>query len=216
MITPTEQADGTYLDPKKSTPVDPKATDNVVKNAQTAIADREKSERIVLGCFMATGGKRHREAVLKHRRSDPVYGLYVKICNNHPQRDASQSHEAWLQFFGIRRSASEPYMSLYHRVEAAYDKIERITPANQSPNDRASELQLFGILNSLSHNGPLRMSLTAQGNLSLTDAAAAMLRVDTGKKLAKSELEQTHAVQGGSCWTCGERDHFSHNAPLAQ
>ena len=73
---------------------------------------------------MATAGKLHREAVLKHRRSDdPEYGLYVKIYNHHQYRGASQRHESWLQLFGIRRSASEPYMSLYRRVEAACDRI---------------------------------------------------------------------------------------------
>jgi hypothetical protein len=100
-------------------------------------------------------------------------------------------------------------MSYFRRVVAAYDKIDCITPADQPPEDRAQELKLFAILNGLPQDDPLRVSLIAQGALTLNGISAAMLRIDTGKKLAEAGTEQAHAAQGGSCWTCGEKDHLS-------
>jgi hypothetical protein len=181
------------------------SSDETRKKAGEAITAWEVSERNLLACFMATAGKLHREAVLRHQKAgSPMYDLYVEICNHHQQGDASQRHEAWIQFTGIRKSATETYMSYYRRIEAAYDKIDRITPANQTAEERAKELKLFGLINGLLHEVPLRMSLTALGSLLLADAVAALLRVDTGKKLAESEAEQAHAAQGASCWTCNE------------
>ena len=114
VITPTKQSDGTYLDPTRPTDADPKASADDIKKAEDNIASWDKSERIVLGCMMATAGKLHRETVLKARAAGTtMYALYARICAFHQQRDASQRHEAWMQFLSMRKSAAESYMSYY-------------------------------------------------------------------------------------------------------
>ena len=75
-----------------------------------------------------------------------------------------------MQFLAMRKSATEPYISYYRRVEAAYGKIDRTTPAHQQSEDLTKELTLFTPLSSLPHDDILRTSLTTQKDLSLRDA----------------------------------------------
>lgn len=149
---------------------------------------------------MATASKLHQEAILKHRQSsEPVYQLYSKISTYHQQCDASQQHKAWMQVLGQCRSPTELYTSIYQHIDTGYDKIECITPANQTDAECFKELKLFTILSALPHDNPLHTLLIAQENLTLEGAAAAMLCVNIGKKLASTKLEQAHAALGG-CW----------------
>lgn len=213
VISPTIQ-NGKPLRPQRPSPADPSASTDEKAKANEAIASWDKSERIVLGCFMATAGRLHRETILKHRQTGgSMYDLYVRIRDHHQQRNVSQRCEAWFQFFGTRRVATEQYMSYLRRVVAAYDKIVRITPPDQSPEDRAQEIKVFAILYGLPHDDPVRVLLIAQGGSTLADVAAAVRRFDTDKKLADAETEQAHATQRGSCWTCNERDHISRDCP---
>ena len=214
VITPVRQSDGSFQDPSQPAAATAAASADEQKKAAEDISNWQKSERVVLGCLMATAGSLHREAVLKHRQSGTaVYKLYAKICNHHQQRDASQRHDAWMRFLALRLAPGESYMSLYRRVEAGYDRIDRITPADQTPEDRGRELILFTVLSALPHDDTLRTSLTTQKDVSLADAAAAMLRLDTSRKLANSEAEQANAAFSGSCWKCGDKDHVARDCP---
>jgi uncharacterized protein YidB (DUF937 family) len=147
------------------------------------------------------------------RPSLSIGDLYSKICNYHQQRDASQRHEGWMQFLAVHKSATDSYLTYYRRIERAYDKIDRITPTGQSAEERAEELKLFTLLSNLPHDDSLRLSLTTQRDLTLADAASAMFRLDTSKKLAVSGVEQAHAAFGGNCWTCGDKDHVACECP---
>ena len=58
------------------------------------------------------------------------------------------------------------------------------------------------LLSGLPHDDTLRLSLLAQGDLLLADAASSMLHLDTGKKLAKAESEQAHTAHGTAAGLC--------------
>jgi len=214
VITPTRQTNGTSQDPVPPTAADATtATTKEIKAANKEIALWQKSERVILGCLMATASKLHCKAILKHRQGgDAVYRLYSKICTYHQQRDASQWHEAWMQFLALCKSPSKSYTSIYRRVKVGYDKIDHITPASQSMEERSRELILFTLLSALPHDDTLCTSLTTQKDLTLVDAAVALLHFDTGKKLTDSRVEQAHAAFNG-CWACGDKEHIQHNCP---
>ena len=212
VITPVRQKDSTFKDPTPPDEADSTATAEERKAAAEEIANWHKSERVVTGCLMATAGKLHREAVLKHRQtSAPVYQLWTKICEYHQQRDASQRHEAWMEFLAIRMAPSKAPTSVYQRINEGYDKIERITPPKQTPEERGQELRLFTLLSAFPPDHPLRMSLITQEGLTLAGAGAALLRWETTRKIADSD-EQAHAAFGG-CFLCGEKDHIQRDCP---
>ena len=95
IITPIKLKDGTTKDPTAPDEAPSTATTKEKKVAAKDIANWHKSECIVTGCLMATAGKLHWEAVLKHRQTGaPVFQLWTKICEYHQQCDASQQHEA--------------------------------------------------------------------------------------------------------------------------
>ena len=66
IITPVRLKDSTFKDPTPPDEADSTATAKERKAAAKEIANWHKSERIVAGCLMATAGKLHQEAVLKH------------------------------------------------------------------------------------------------------------------------------------------------------
>lgn len=57
VISPTKKPDGNWIDPVRPSLADASATDEVKKKANEAITNWDKSEGVVLGCFMATAGK---------------------------------------------------------------------------------------------------------------------------------------------------------------
>ena len=67
------------------------------------------------------------------------------------------------------------------------------------------------LLSGLPHDDTLRLSLLAQGDLLLADAASSMLHLDTGFKLAKTELEQAHRSR--HCSRTLQQD-FAESPPL--
>jgi len=214
VITQTRQLDSMIVNLMKPGPADAAATADEKRVAKDAIASWERSERVAFGCIMATAGPLHRELVLKHQKDcSLVYDLYADICGHHQQNDASQRHKAWFCFLGIHKSTDESYMSYYHRVEAAYSQIDRLTPAGQTMDQQARELKLFALLGGLPQDDTLHLLLIAQGGLALTDATAAMLQFNTGKKLGGTESEQAFAATQGGCFSCGKKDHFAHNCP---
>ena len=117
-----------------------------------------------------------------------------------------------MQVLGQHKSPTESYTSIYQCINTGYNKIECITPANQTDAECFKELKLFTILSALPHDNPLCTSLITQENLTLEGTATAMLCVDTGKKFASTEVEQAHAALGG-CWLCSENDHIHCNCP---
>jgi len=193
-------------------PADAATSPDEKKQAANKINTWVKSEHIVLGCLMATAGNLHRETILRHQSDGaPMWTLYTKICNYHQQRNASQRHEAWMRFLAMCKSSTKNYMTFYHHVESAYDKILRITLSNQMPEDRTRELVLFAILSGLPHDDLLRMSLSTQKDVTLADVAVALLHFDTSKKLADNEAGAYLAQ--ALCWLCGNKDHLLCDCP---
>ena len=117
-----------------------------------------------------------------------------------------------MEFLTICQAPGESPTSIYQRINKGYDKIERITPANQSTDNRGKELKLFTLLSAFPPNYPLHMSLITQEGLTLAGAAAALLHFETTMKIANSSKEQANAAFG-PCWLCGEKDHVQCNCP---
>ena len=81
---------------------------------------------------------------LRHLRSNaPVFLLWNKIRSLRRSANAPLRHKAWLEFLSIRKSPSESYTEYPIRLDAAYAKIERITPENQTSAQCSEELSVF-------------------------------------------------------------------------
>ena len=174
------------------------------------------SEREAMGVIMSTACKAHRELILRHRDAGkPVFQLWTKICSLYQSRDAAHRHEAWLEFLACRKAPDELYSAYGARVEAAYAKIERITPSNQTAAERAAELTLFALLSGLSFDDPIRQSLTTQRDLTLDEANKAFVRYDTAKKIHLADAESANATRSMCCWKCDSPDHLSNACPHA-
>lgn len=122
VITPIRQADGSYAAPTKPSPAGPNDTPEDVKEADAAISS--------WNCIASVSSGTARQGA----PSTTCTSSYATTISNAmpPQR-----HEAWFQLLGIRKSPSKPYMAYYRRIEAAYDRIDGITPANQTRDERA-------------------------------------------------------------------------------
>jgi hypothetical protein len=198
VIEGDEKADGTYDRP---TP----PTDKTSKEW----TDWRKSERTACGVIMATAGELHAEIVLRNKGKP--YDMWTAIEAQHLQRDVSLRHEAWMQFLALRKKTEETYVDYYRRVESAYAKVQRITPKNQTPEQRGHELTLFTVLSGLPHDDSLRQSLTAQRDLSLNDTFSAFLHTDAGDQV---HAESANAASGGNrCFLCSATDRFARDCP---
>lgn len=69
--------------------------------------------------------------------------LWNEVRSLRRSANAALRHEAWLEFPSIRKSPSESYTEYPNRLDAAYAKIERIMPENQTSAQGSSELSVF-------------------------------------------------------------------------
>ena len=97
-----------------------------------------------MGRVGARGPGCHHVHGLRHRKSNaPVFVLWKKIRSLRRSANTALRHKAWLEFLSIRKSSSESYTEYPIRLDAAYVKIERITPENQSSAQCSEELSAF-------------------------------------------------------------------------
>jgi hypothetical protein len=167
-----------------------------------------RSERIAMGVVMGTAYDQHLELILKHEEGS-VWALWKAIETHHVQRDASLRHEAWMQLLSIRKKPDEKYVDLYYRVDNARSKVDRVTPASLTPEERADELALFIILNALSVDNPLRRQLVSQKDVTLTDAYSAFLCTDRDAVT----IESASAAYVPRCLRCDRTGHFADACP---
>ena len=103
---------------------------------RTAQAKWDASEREALGVIMFTA------SATANRTRLPSF-LWSKIRSLRRSAKADLRHEAWLEFLSIRKSSSESYTAYPILLDAAYVKIERITPENQTSVQCSEELSAF-------------------------------------------------------------------------
>jgi hypothetical protein len=142
-----------------------------------------------MGVIMGTATDLHYELLSKHKHGG-VWPLWKAIEAQQVSHDASLRHKAWMQLFGIRKRAGETYLDLYRRVDNARSRIDRITPAGQSTEDRSNETVLLTLLHA---DDPLRRQLVSQKVVTLDDAYSAFLRTDRDTAVV-SEIESASAA----------------------
>ena len=61
-----------------------------------------------------------------------------------------------MQLFSIRKQPGESYLDMYRRIDNVRNRIDRITPATHTEEQRSEEIALFSLLSALPMDDPLR------------------------------------------------------------
>ena len=180
----------------------------------TDAADLERwmrAERHAMGVIMGTASDLHYEILTRYEHGR-VWPLWKAIETQHVSHDASLRHEAWMQLFGIRQRPGESYLDLYHRVDDAHSRIDRITPTSQSVQEHSDEIALFTLLSAIRPDDPLHRQLVSQKGITLDDAYSAFLRIDRDVAVA-SEIESASAAFIPRCHRCDLPGHYARDCP---
>ncbi len=178
------------------------------------IAKWDASECEAMSVIMMMASKLHRDVILKHCTArKPVFKLFTFICDAHQSCDASHRHQAWIEFFSLRKAPNETYSAYMTHKEGLGARIEHITPEDQSRVEHFAELKLFSILFGLPYKDTVRQTLVTQGNLTLQQAREAMVHVDTGAKLHMASSELVNAASTVCCWRCDSPGHLAPACP---
>ena len=124
------------------------------------------SEQHAMGVIMGTAYDLHFELLSRHEYGR-AWPLWRDIEAQHITPDGGQRHEAWVQLFGIRKRSGESYVDLYRCIDNARSRINRVTPVNQTAEERSNEITLFSLLMALPAEDPLRRQLVSQKSVTL-------------------------------------------------
>jgi len=155
-----------------------------------------QSERLAI---MASACKLHLELIYRHERKS-VWDLWVAIEGSHVQQDANVRYAAWMSLLGVRKAADDNYTEYLNRATDSRYRIDRVTPARVTHEERMDEIVLFAAVCGLPADDLMRRQLVAQKNVSFLDAKAAFLRVDQDSRVVVA-VESAHAAASGLCFT---------------
>ena len=116
------------------------------------------------GIIMATACKLHLELIYKHDKRS-VWDLWVAIDDNTIRIWNSETRPTRDR---LHKTADKGYMEYLTSLTDARDRIDRVTPARMSHEERMDELVLFACLCGLADD-PMRRQLVAQKNVSPAD-----------------------------------------------
>jgi len=137
----------------------------------------------------------------------------MKIRSMHQSRDASLHHQAWLEFFSMRKVSDKSYTGFASCMEGLWARINHLTLPNQVKAEHGAELMLLGILFALPFDDHVCQSLTTQPSLSLEQVMEAFACVDMGVKLHLAGAESANAAHSSNCWKCNLPGHLAPNCP---
>ena len=121
----------------------------------------QRSERMAIGIIAGSVIDLHLEIL--HRFEDKsAWALWCAIEAVHEQKDASLRHGAWMGLLGVRQGEDEVYGKYLRRITDARARVDRVTPADLTPEERMDELCLFTALSGMRPNDPLHQSLLTQ------------------------------------------------------
>ena len=86
------------------------------------------------------------------------------------QQDASAWYAAWMSLLGVRKAADENYMEYLNKVTDTRYRINRITPARMTHEEKMDEVVLFAAVCGLPADDPMRLQPIVQKNVSFLDA----------------------------------------------
>ena len=191
-----KQADGTYADP-------------VAPTDKTELDEWNRSEQMAYDLIVATAGDLHVELMLRHRGKP--YKIWKAIKEYHKQFDALLRREALMEALAIRKKPDETYTDFYHRAMDLHYKVQRLTPKNQTAEERGQELTLCALLNALPKDNYLRRTFTAADDLSLDDVISVFCRVDADERIRSVDAASRRT--SSRCHMCNLPGHAKHDCP---
>ena len=168
-------------------------------------------EREAMSVIITTASKLHRDVILKHRAERGT--VFKAMDEAHQPRDASLRHQAWIEFFSSKKTSDESYSAYIARKEGLGARVDLITPVSQPRADHFAELILSATLIGLPYEDNVRQTLVTQADLTLQQARAAMVRVDTGAKMHMANTETVNAAGTSNCWKWDTPGHLASACP---
>ena len=177
-------------------------------------ASWDQSERMAIGIIAGSVIDIHLE--LLHSFEDQgVWPLWCAIEALHEQKDTSLRHGAWMGLLGVRQGEDKGYCKYLRRIADAHAHVDRVTPADLSPEQCMDELCLFMALSGMCPNDPLCQSLLTHCTLTLTDLSAVYLCTNQDIALS-SAVEAANAAAVLRCFLCNLTGHVVKNCPHAE
>jgi hypothetical protein len=195
-----------------------KGTDGILHDPKAPADAKEleswnQSERMAIGIISGSIIDIHLELLHKYEDKS-AWALWGAIEALHEQKDASLRHGAWMGLLGLRQGEDEGYCKYLRRLSEARSRVDRVTPASLSAEERMDELVLFAALSRMRPNDPLHQSLLTHRNLSLTDLSAIFLRTDQNSALSAA-FESANVTSTSRCFTCRLVGHQAKDCPHA-
>ena len=79
-----------------------------------------------------------------HRYEDKnAWSLWCAIEAVHEQKNVSLCHSAWMGLLGVRQGEDEGYCKCLRCITGARARVDRVTPADLTPEECMDELVLF-------------------------------------------------------------------------
>jgi hypothetical protein len=198
-------------------------TDGKLKDAPTDGRElMEWNRRKALACTWVrkAAGPLHESTVESYLKAKEPLGMRDALIALYQTQSSSSRFKCWLDLTHFTRSPNEDYTSVFARVDALIQQLERLTPDGHTVQDMRKEIALFTCLGTIDTKHPFHATVSGDQSLTYSSFKTKVrfhesTAVDPSDKLQNSpvisaltsRLEHASLARDYTCYWCDEEGH---------
>ena len=187
----------------------------------TQLVEWNRRKAAACNWIRKAAGREHETTIEPFIKSKDPAGMRDALIALYQTQSASSRFKCWLDITHFTRNSNEDYTSVFARVDALIQQLERLTPESHSVEEMRKEVALFTCLSTVDTKHPFHATIAGDQTLTYKTFKEKVRShestcIDPSDKLQNGAvvsafmsrmMEQASLAGNYDCYWCGEEGH---------